>query len=49
MACTIAREPRIGHALSIAGDFAAAREIVIGKMLPYLVVSICFGGGDYGA
>jgi ABC-2 type transport system permease protein len=41
MACTIARERESGTLYQLMVTSLRRREIVIGKMLPYLVVSIC--------
>src|SRR5437879_10554810 len=40
MACTIARERESGHLYQLMVTSLRRREIVIGKMLPYLVVSV---------
>ena len=41
MACTIARERESGTLYQLLVTSLRRREIVIGKILPYLVVSIC--------
>src|SRR5207245_8129537 len=41
MACTIARERESGTLYQLMVTSLRRREIVIGKMLPYLVVSVC--------
>ena len=48
MACTIARERESGTLYQLLVTSLKRREIVIGKILPYLVVSICSGCRDHG-
>jgi ABC-2 type transport system permease protein len=48
MACTIARERESGTLYQLLVTSLKRREIVIGKILPYLVVSIFSGRDDHG-